>query len=410
MAAAAGNSRSVHLQLRSFATDVLLPAGTDVLWAGEPGPIPDVRSAVAEALSAQIGCPPLADLCREALDIRRRPMGEESPRAVVVISDQTRPAPYQGEGGILWPLVEALLACGFPPERITILVATGTHRVLSAGEIWSLVDEEVRRAGVGVSCHDAADRESLIRVGRTSRGLDVLMNREYVSAGFRILTGVVEPHFMAGASGGRKSICPGLLNVESVQEFHGPRVLADERAADLILSGNPCHELSLEIARMATPDFILNATICRDGRVAGLFAGDMERAHLAAVDHVRDFAEVPLEHSYDVVVTHGGHVGINHYQAAKAACGAARAVRDGGYMVIVADNIEPDPVGSASYRHMLAHHRGLGEGEMAAQLVAEAVARACRLSEMEAGRRPAIACLADGPHGVPVGPGPEPLG
>ncbi len=216
-----------------------------------------------------------------------------------------------------------------------------------------MLDERVSRSGVRLRCHDAADREALVRVGRTVHGVEVSMNREYVDADLRILTGVVEPHFMAGASGGRKSICPGLLNVESVREFHGPAVLADDRVADLVLDGNPCHELSLEIARMAQADFILNATIRQDGRTAGVFAGEMEEAHLAAVDHLRSFSQLPLDRLYDVVVTHGGHVGVNHYQVAKAACVGARAVRDGGYLVVVADTTEPDPIGTEPYRRML---------------------------------------------------------
>jgi hypothetical protein len=123
--------------------------------------------------------------------------------------------------------------------------------------------------------------------------------------------------------------------------------------ADLVLDGNPCHELSLEIARMARPDFILNVTIRQDGRVAGVFAGEMELAHLVAVDHLRSFSQLPLDRLYDVVVTHGGHVGVNHYQVAKAACVAARAVREGGYLVVVADTTEPDPIGTEPYRGML---------------------------------------------------------
>lgn len=189
------------------------------------------------------------------------------------------------------------------------------------------------------------------------------MNREYVEADFRILTGLVEPHLMAGVSGGRKSICPGLLNVESVREFHGPQTLADDRATDMVLDGNPCHEISLEIAAMAPADFILNVTMRQDGRVAGVFAGDMVQAHLAAVRHMQSFSQIPLAHEYDVVVTHGGFVGVNHYQAEKAAQVGAKAVREQGFLVVVADTTDVDPVGTESYRMMLRLLRDLGPGE-----------------------------------------------
>ena len=378
----------IPLVLRSFASDLVLPPGTDVLRTREPEPVADVPKAIAEALAGPIGSPPLAEICREKLDhapALAEPGGAAGsaaatvssahrpprPSVVVVVSDNTRPAPYRGAGGVLWPLVDFLLTAGFPADSITVVVATGTHRVLSEDEMWALLDERVRRAGVRVSCHDAADPEGLTHVGRSARGVEVFMNREYVEADFRILTGLVEPHLMAGVSGGRKSICPGLLNVESVREFHGPVTLADERATDMVLDGNPCHEISLEIARMAAADFILNATMRQDGRVAGVFAGDMEQAHLAAVQHVRSFAQIPLAREYDVVITHGGFVGVNHYQAEKAAQVAAKAVRDQGFLIVVADTTELDPLGTESYRRMLRLLGKIGPDEFVRTIRAE---------------------------------------
>jgi len=226
--------------------------------------------------------------------------------------------------------------------------------------MWSLFDERVRQAGVRVYSHDATDEHGLTCVGRTALGSEVFINRRYVEADLRILTGLVEPHLVAGVSGGRKSVCPGLLNVKSVRDFHGPRTLANDRAASLVLEGNPCHEISLEIGRMAKADFILNVTKRQDGRVAGVFAGDMEDAHVAAVNHLQSFARIPLKQEYDVVVTHGGLVGVNHYQAQKAVDIAAKAVRKGGYAIVFADTTEPDPVGTESYRSLLSLLAGIG--------------------------------------------------
>jgi hypothetical protein len=482
MTGPANSPLMAHLELRSFETELPLPFHTDVLRAREPEPLADVRAAVLEALAAPIGSASLAETCNSVLAraarAARPAFGARPARSVVVVvSDNTRPAPYKGEGGILWPLVEILLSSGIPPESVTLLVASGTHRVLSDEEIWALFDERVRQAGVRVRCHNAADSEGLTSVGRRENGDEVFVNRAYVEADLRILTGLVEPHLMAGFSGGRKSICPGLLSVRSVREFHGAKTLAHPKATGLVLEGNPCHEVSLEIARMVRPDFILNATIRQDGRVAGVFAGEMEQAHQAAAEQVRDFAQIPLERRYDVVVTHGGLVGINHYQVEKAADVARLAVEAGGYVVVVADTTDADPVGTESYRRMLkllaevgvdeflqaikaddwefvhdqwgvqvwAHllvrvprehvfyfspqtplreytmlpcvdPRGVsgerlgfvaGEpGELVARFAAAAVARACRECEAAAGRPATVAYLADGPRGIPVGPGP----
>lgn len=367
MAATGGHPLSIQLSLRSFTADLSLPPDTSILRAPVPPALPDVASAVTAAIASPIGSAPLVDLCRAA-QMRAEP---RKPEVVIVVSDSTRPVPYRGEGSILEPLLSGLAEGGIEPKQVTLLVATGTHRRMSEDEIWALFDESVRQSGVRIHCHDATDIGSLVRVGQTSRGGDVLMNRVYVEADLRILTGLVEPHLVAGASGGRKSICPGLLNVQGVQDFHSPRALADPRATDLVLEGNPCHEIALQIARMVPADFILNATIRQDGRVAGVFAGGMESAHVAAVEHMRSFVEIPIDELYDVVIAHSGHVGVNHYQAQKAANVGAKAVRPGGYLVIVADTSDPDPVGTPSYRRLITMLTELGPETFLARITAD---------------------------------------
>lgn len=380
----------VHLKLRSFETDLVLPPGSDVLRTEEPEALFDVHGAVRQALASPIGARPLADLGREVLG-RNKPLeirtlggigqtagrpawvgrssatGQQrsNPSVVVVVSDNTRAVPHKGKEGILWPLTEALMQAGFSASSITFLVATGTHRVLTDEEMWALIDERARAVGTRVRCHDASEPAGLTFVGRTAAGDDVFMDTAYVEADFRVLTGMVEVHLLAGVSGGRKSLCPGLVDVRSVRGFHGPEAVAHPKATALVLEGNPSHAVALEVAHMAEPDFILNVTTRQDGRVAGVFAGDMEQAHLAAVEHLRSFVQIPLQRRYDVVVTHGGMVGVNHYQAEKAYDIGVRAVRPEGYMVSVADTTEPDPIGTASYRRLLVLLKELGpEGFM----------------------------------------------
>jgi hypothetical protein len=181
-----------------------------------------------------------------------------------------------------------------------------------------------------------------------------------LDAGIRILTGLVEPHFMAGFSGGRKSICPGIVGQETTYIFHGPDLMADPRSDSLVLEGNPCHEESLAVARLAPPDFCINVTINDAKALTGVFAGDMEVAHQAAAERSRLDNAIPISAEYDMVVTHAGFVGINHYQAAKAACEGVKAVKPGGTLVLLADHADLDPVGSANYRRVLPLLRELG--------------------------------------------------
>ena len=342
------------IPLTSMAVELELPAGTVVLEPVRAKPLADVQEAIARALAKPMGTPPFSEL------VRRKLADRPNASAVIVVSDSTRPVPYRGKSDILWPLVDGLLAGGFRRDNVSVVVASGTHRRMSDAEIWEMLDDRVERTGIAVRRHDAFDQSALVPLGVTAAGTEITIDKGYLESDFRILTGLVESHFMAGASGGRKSICPGLLGIDSIRQFHGPEILADPRSTDLATTGNPCHELSLEVAHMAPADFILNVTAQEDGTVVGVFAGDMETAHEAAVEHLRSFAGIPVAEHYDVVVTHAGRVGVNHYQAAKAANAAARVVKPGGRVILVADTVDPDPVGGDYYRALLTLLRGIG--------------------------------------------------
>ena len=122
---------------------------------------------------------------------------------------------------------------------------------------------------------------------------------------------------------------------------------------------------------MAEPDFVINTTAGGDGRLAGVFAGAMEDAHRAAVAHLRSFSQISLDREYDVVVTHAGHVGVNHYQAAKAAYSAVRAAKSQGWVVLVADTIDPEPLGSPSYRSLMSLLKDIGHEAFMSMIQAE---------------------------------------
>lgn len=169
----------------------------------------------------------------------QKTIGNPDATAVIVISDNTRPLRYNGESGILLPVIRTLLAEGVPAGHIMVLVATSTHRGLREQELRAMIDPAIFELGIEVVNHDCRETEMMCHLGRNARGTEIYIDSRYVEADIKILTGLVESHFMAGASGGRKSICPGLVGEAGTNIFHGPQMLEDLLATDLVLEGNP---------------------------------------------------------------------------------------------------------------------------------------------------------------------------
>ena len=270
----------------------------------------------------------------------------------IATSDITRPVPYKGEAGILDPLLDILLGTGVRREHVTLVVGTGTHRPSTPEEKTVMFGERVA-AQYRIVDHVCDDDSMQAFIGRTRSGTEIHVNRHFIEADVKIATGLVESHFMAGVSAGRKAICPALVSRKTIERFHGPQFLSSPKATNLVLEGNPCHEESLEIARKTGVDFVISTVLNRHLELIGVFSGDLERSHDKAVELVRRVVGIPVEREYDIVLTHGGFVGINHYQNAKAACNALPVVRENGFVILAACERDADPVGPSSYRTLL---------------------------------------------------------
>jgi len=183
-----------------------------------------------------------------------------------------------------------------------------------------------------------------------------------MEADIHIVTGLVEPHFMAGVSGGRKAICPGLINLEATHLFHGVEFMDNPCSTNLVLENNPCHEFALKVARKVRVDFSINVTINGDGNLTGVFAGDLEKSHLEAVKRLKESSVILCDHEYDIVLTQGGKVAVNHYQAAKAAYGTCPIIKKGGMVILVAHNSDEEPVGKEDYKKVLEVLKEKGPG------------------------------------------------
>ncbi len=198
--------------------------------------LPDPAAAIAAALARPVGAAPLAELAR----------GRQS--ACILICDITRPVP---NGLFLAPMIRQLLDAGLAADAIKVLVATGLHRPNEGVELGELVGDPWVLETVQVLNHFARNLDDHVDLGVTpTRGTRVLLDRRFVEADLRIATGLVEPHFMAGYSGGRKVIAPGIAHKETITTFHNAAFMSHPGAASCVLDGNPLHQEQLESVRM----------------------------------------------------------------------------------------------------------------------------------------------------------------
>ena len=293
-----------------------------VLEISESTPLVDEMCAVEAAIAQPIGAPALAEVAA----------GRKS--ACIVISDITRPVPNKV---ILPPMLETLEASGISRQKITILIATGIHRPNNTKELETMVGRDIM-AEYRIINHFSGKPETHTYLGKTEKGTPVYINSTYLESDLKITTGLIEPHLMAGYSGGRKAVCPGIASVETMKVMHGPELMEHPKSAVGILEGNPFHREATEIARMAGVDFNLNVAIDKERRITGVFAGDMVESHLMGAAFVEKHAKVTLTAPADaVVVSSAGYpLDATFYQAIKGLLTAVEIVKQGGSILLVA--------------------------------------------------------------------------
>ena len=282
----------------------------------------DPAAAVAEALAQPVGAAPLTEAAKGART------------ACILICDITRPVP---NGLFLGPLIRQLLEAGLKGEDITVLVATGLHRPNEGEELAEIVGDPWVLQTVQVANHFARDSEMHVDLGATqTRGTRVLLDRRFVEADIRIATGLVEPHFMAGYSGGRKVIAPGIAGKETITTFHSARFMEHPRATSCVLEGNPLHEEQLEIVKMLGGALALNTVIDEERRLCFVNFGEVLESHYKAVDFIRDYAEIPVPERFETIVTSAAGYPLDktYYQTVKGMVGPIDILAEGGDLII----------------------------------------------------------------------------
>ena len=283
-------------------------------------PLSDPVATLQERLRQPTGTRPLAELAR----------GRKN--ACVVISDITRPVPNKV---ILPPLLAVLEQSGIARDDILILVATGLHRPNEGEELVEMVGREIVD-NYRIENHFGQRQEEHTYLGESPRGVPVWIDTRYIESDLRITTGLIEPHFMAGFSGGRKLICPGIAGLKTVRAWHSPAFLEDPKAENGCLDGNPVHEENTWIGLCAGCDFIVNTIIDSQRRILEIVAGDMVEAHRQGVDFVRPIVTDTVDEPVDIVVTSsaGYPLDATYYQSVKGMVAALPVVKQGGTIII----------------------------------------------------------------------------
>lgn len=238
-------------------------------------------------------------------------------------------------------LLKSLEGIGVDDADVSILFSTGVHRTPTPDEQRAILGEEVfaRLAG-RTFCHDAYDKSAHERVGITSRGTPVEINRRLLQADHVIATGTVVLHYFGGFGGGRKSIVPGAASATTIAANHSLNLHATENRLDpsvriATLNGNPVSEDMLEAASMVKVDFILNTVLTRDSQIAAVFCGEMELAHRKACEFAHEMYAVPIDKRAHLVIAASPNTK-NFVQTHKALYNAFQAVHPGGRIVLVA--------------------------------------------------------------------------
>ena len=331
-------------------------------------PLLDVDAAIAAALAAPIGQPPLEQWVRPG------------DRVLLVSDDNTRLTPVDR---MIPPLLDRLNAAGVPDGRIGCIMALGTHRYMSEAEIDAKAGAAVRRR-IRVFNHEWREPANLVDLGRSVAGTPLMVNRAVVEADVVIGLGAIVPHHIPGYSGSSKIIQPGVCGPRTTAETH---MLSCEGGGDSFLGieENPVRRDMDDMADRVGMRTIFNVVMDSEGRVTDIFFGEMRAAFKAGVQAARRIYGVGYRETPDIVVANSYPCDLDFWQSHKAQYPAQRMVRPGGTIIICTpapEGVSPvhtdllDYTAWSSQRIKTAYREGrLKNGVAAALAVAWALVR-----------------------------------
>ncbi len=319
-------SNKVEIAFGRQQLSVSLPEGTKPTVIRKV-PLPKLvnqEQAVRSALDHPVDAKPFGEL------------GKGRKSACILICDITRPVPNKL---FLRTMIEDLMKSGMSAESILVLVATGLHRPNEGAELEELVGDPWVLKTVRVENHFARNDGGHVDMGRTARGTPVKVDRRFLNADLRIATGLVEPHFMAGWSGGRKVVAPGVMHHETIRTFHSALFMEDPLAVQCNLVGNPLHEEQIEIVGKIGEVYALNTVIDEERDLVFVNFGEVNASHLEAVDFITRATAVPVHRRFHTVLTSSAGYPLDktYYQTVKGMVTPMDILEPGGTLIIASE-------------------------------------------------------------------------
>ncbi|MFW6022249.1 MAG: nickel-dependent lactate racemase [Halanaerobiaceae bacterium] len=311
----------IKLEYGEDHVELSIPAEYDIIQSVRQIEEIDWENKIRESFNNPIDSPTLTQIVQE----------EKPEKVVILVNDITRPVPYDI---VLKPMLEELIKSGINKNDITLLIATGMHRPMTAEEVESTLGKEIvdEYKWLNHKCD-----ENLVYYGELSEGVPLYVNSLVQEADLLCAVGVVAPHYMAGYSGGRKSLLPGVCGRETIEAHHSLMRMPGSRTANL--EGNPFHQVTVEAARKAKLRFISNVVVNSKNEPVDLVVGDWLKAWEKGVSICQQNSVVEVDKLADLVIVSAGGFpkDINMYQSQKALENASYCVKDRGKILLIAE-------------------------------------------------------------------------
>lgn len=279
-------------------------------------PFSSEEQVIREALAHPVGSPRLSEIV------------DSQKTVAIIVDDITRPTPV----ALLLPFILGELKKGGVPDvNIRLVIAPGTHRVMTNEEIATrygrispaiqIVNEDYRNAG------------SFVNVGTGGLGQPIYVLKAVAEVDIVVGIGNVVPHYYAGWGGGAKIIQPGVSDQSTTESTHTLGVMKDNIMNLCVNPENIVRREMENIASVVGLDFIVNTVLDDQKEIVNVFAGHYIKAHRAAVKFAEGIYRPEIPELADIVVTTAYPSQIDYWQGYKALVHAQYGVKPGGVIV-----------------------------------------------------------------------------